>query len=184
MSLPRALSLFASFALTPGCVIVFGGGDKPDEPYPYYEDTAYGYACTDEARASVMVSVVDFEGAPVPDALVQWTGADRESFGTAECLDSSCSSRVAGWEVEGDITVTVQLERPSEDPACSWTTFAEQSVYVPRTEDGCHVMTQEMFITLPAPALECIEIEGDPPDDPGDTAESPPSGEGDPDDGC
>jgi len=103
-------------------------------------------ACTEEARASVMVSIVDAGGAPFPGAAVTWR-ADGGVTHPAECVDftqppATCSHFVAGWEVPG--TIEVRSEK---------TGFltASAAVVVPMDEFGCHVITRQVtLVMLPA----------------------------------
>ncbi|MCC7072412.1 MAG: hypothetical protein IT383_13875 [Deltaproteobacteria bacterium] len=98
-----------------------------------------GTACTDEARASVQVTLVDDLGS-FPNGVsvtMQQQGQDEEpcsDFGTAGTV-------VCGYEVEGEITV--RAEAPGHGPD-------EETVLVERTPDGCHVVTEEVTLVLPA----------------------------------
>lgn len=99
----------------------------------------FGVACTEEARASVQVTLVDDLGG-FPNGVsvtMQQEGQDEEpcsDFGTAGTV-------VCGYEVEGEITVRAQA--PGHGPA-------EDTVLVGRTPDGCHVVTEEVTLVLPA----------------------------------
>ncbi len=118
-SLTVALVL-AVLALVPGCL-------------------DFGVACTEEARASVQVTLVDDLGA-FPNGVsvtMQRPGQDEEpcsDFGTEGTV-------VCGYEVEGEITV--RAEAPGHGPA-------EETVVVGRTDDGCHVVTEQVTLVLPA----------------------------------
>ena len=94
--------------------------------------------CTDEARASVVVRVVDATGAPLPGAMVTYR-VDRGPRQSAECseLPGTCTHFVAGFEVAGDFTI--RAERAGFQPATA-------SIRVER--DVCHVRTQELLLTL------------------------------------
>jgi hypothetical protein len=94
-------------------------------------------ACTQEARASVQVTVVDENGAVIPDATVVMQAAGRaeepcESFGDASVF-------VCGFEISGPIAV--RAEAPGRTPV-------ERTVVVGETEDGCHVVTEQITIEL------------------------------------
>lgn len=99
----------------------------------------FGAACTEEARASVQVTLVDDLGG-FPNGVsvtMQQAGQDEEpcsDFGTAGVV-------VCGYEIEGEITV--RAEAPGHGPA-------EETVLVERTSDGCHVVTEEVTLVLPA----------------------------------
>lgn len=166
MSSIRSLSLALALAPLAGCLPIFGcwvETPMPVEPLPYPDDTG-GVACTDEARASVMVRVVDFEGAPAPDAVVSWRVPEGDMGGEAECMDEACSSQVAGWEVEGPIELSANLMQPSEEPGCYWFSSANARVEVPVSADGCHVETQSLTLTLGLPELVCEDDAETPPE--------------------
>lgn len=100
-------------------------------------------ACTEEARASVMVSVLDGAGGPFPGAAVTWRANGGEAQ-AAECVDftqppAACSRFVAGWEVSG--TIEVRAEKRGFVPAAAATT-------VPMDEFGCHVVTRELSLVM------------------------------------
>lgn len=168
MSSTPALCLgLALAALTPGCIIVIGDRDPdvyPVEPPP--DDTG-GVACTDEARASVILSVTDFDGLPASDVNVQWSSQVSDIAGQGECADETCSSYVVAWEVAGPIDIWASVSTPDEtDPYCWWSSSALTTVEVPMTADGCHVETQYTSVTLPLPSLECADVETEPETEP------------------
>jgi hypothetical protein len=102
--------------------------------------------CTDEARSSVVVSVVDASGAAVHDAVVRFS-IDGGAEEMAQCMPISgggggtpirCENWIAGWERGGNYTIKV------ESP--DGTRRAEQQLTV--TEDECHVKTEQVTLTL------------------------------------
>ena len=100
-------------------------------------------ACTEEARASVMVSVVDAVGSPLAGAVVTYL-VNGVQPGTAECADPStpaaqCSLFVAGYELAGafEIAATRGGYRT-----------ARANVEVPMDEAGCHVVTRQVTLQL------------------------------------
>jgi len=100
-------------------------------------------ACTEEARASVMVSVVDAGVTPILGAAVTWRANGGESQ-SAECVDfdlppSACTRFVAGWEVSG--TIDIRAEKGGFRPAAA-------TVQVPMDEVGCHVVTQRVSLVM------------------------------------
>ena len=163
----RSLSALATLALpflgAGGCILVIntkggdsgsgpgggGGGGYPPPPETGWVDDTGGVACTDMAAASVMVSVVDPSGVPLPGATVTYTTPGSDVPVNAECTDASCTQWVAGWEVGGDITVTASYNtETADDPCCWYEDSVSQTVTVPYTADGCHVMTQSLTLTL------------------------------------
>lgn len=124
-SLLTALPLGATvLALLPGC------------------ELAGPIACTEEARASVQVTVEDDLG-NFPNGVsvtLQPAGEDE-----VPCSDfgSTTGEVVCGYEVEGEITV--RATAPGYGPD-------EETVTVGRTDDGCHVET--VFVTLVLPAYD------------------------------
>ena len=65
--------------------------------------------CTQEARSSVSISVVDQSGAPLTPESVMFSvnGGDERS---ADCVDDQCTQWVAGWEETGEFLVTATNE--------------------------------------------------------------------------
>lgn len=104
--------------------------------------------CSTEARASVQVEVIDERGDRV-DATVAWDGGLCEDFGT---------SWVCGWERSGEMHLFVSAEGYADQ---------ELVVDVGMTEDGCHVETELLTVTLvaedcssEAPALLVSPVSG------------------------
>ena len=92
-------------------------------------------ACTTEARASTMVTVVDATGASVTDATVTYS-VDGAAAQNCDLLGSVYN---CGFEQSGTLTIT----------ATRGTTSATKSVVVTRTTDGCsHVVTEKVTLTL------------------------------------
>ena len=104
------------------------------------DDGGDGVVCTLEARASVVVSIIDLSGAPLLGATVIYRVDDGEEI-EAECFEppDTCTSFVAGFEIAGDFTV--RAEREGFQPA-------EAFVTVEFDELGCHVITQDVELTL------------------------------------
>lgn len=145
----RSALLLPLLLALPGCIIIYKDGGPGATVPP--EDTFYT-DCTMEARASVVVTVVDAAGAPLPDATVTWSTGGGEPQ-AAECWDGSCA---AGYEVSGEITVYASISQETEDPCCWLADGTSSTVTVPMTEDGCHVETQELTLTL-EPTLTCAD---------------------------
>ena len=101
-------------------------------------------ACTTEVVPSVVIAIIDAPGFPLPGATVTYS-VDDENELEAECIDpmdalsGECTRFVAGWEVTGDFIIVAEKE--SFQPA-------EASVIVELDEVGCHVVTQEIELTL------------------------------------
>jgi hypothetical protein len=100
--------------------------------------------CTDEALASLVVTVVDEGGHPVPDAWVTFRldgGPQQE----AECLQSLdatspelCLRWVTAWEASGDFLV--------EATSADGSRFARKQVSVGR--GLCHVNPEQVQLVL------------------------------------
>ena len=147
-----------ALALAPACIIVVHKGVEGEPPVAV-DDTGWiddtGTACTDIAFASVMVHVVDAAGAPLSGANVTYS-VDGAPELPAECADDAgCANFVAGWEVAGDFTITASIDVPTEDPYCWYYDTEVSTVTVPSTEDGCHVITQDVTVTLDPVDMVC-----------------------------
>jgi hypothetical protein len=100
--------------------------------------------CTEEARASVVVTVVDAAGQPVPDAKVRFSidgGAEEQAMcnpPTSTPNATTCRDWTAGWERGGSYTIKAT--------SADGTRSAEQQLTV--TEDECHVKTEQVQLTL------------------------------------
>lgn len=101
-----------------------------------------GVTCTTEARASVMVSVVDLDGAAITDAVV--TYSSDGSAQDQDCFDGGSGSFSCGFEESGPITVTASAEGFFD---------ATQTVVV--EADECHVITAAL--TLELEPLACTD---------------------------
>lgn len=148
-----------------GCIIVIEKehvDEWPDRPHDQWPDTGEpvdsGAPCTEEARASVVVDIVDASGAPLSGAAVTYAGPDGV-IQEAQCVDEACTQLVAGWEIEGEIALTASLRIDTEDPCCWYEDVQELVVEVPLTADGCHVETQRVSITLDPSQLVCADAE-------------------------
>ena len=99
--------------------------------------------CTLEARASVVVAVVNPTGAPLPGTTITYR-VDGGEAQAAVCADPSvlleaCTVFVAGFEVAGNFTIQGQK---------AGFNLALASVRVEQDETGCHVLTQELTLPL------------------------------------
>lgn len=119
---------FAVFAL---CTLAWSGCAAVDR------------VCTDLAAASVNLTVVDADGAAVPDLVLSYT-ADGSAPANCESIGADAGkSFVCGWEVEGDFVITATAPG-FED--------AEESITVGKDESGCHVVGEQLEITMTATA--------------------------------
>ena len=145
-------ALLALGALLPGCVIVLGGG--PDDPPPVPGDPPEN-DCAEYAAASVLVSVVDPQGAPVrADAVIYSVPWSDEPL-DAECADPDCTQWIAGWEIEGEITVEAILDHTDDGGVCQIQDSESATLSVPMSDDGCHVTTQYLTLTLDPQRMDC-----------------------------
>ncbi len=94
-----------------------------------------GVVCTEEARASVQVTVVDAAGTDLNDADVSFSVDGGGTFDA--CDDVDTGAWVCGWEVDGAITIRAEAVGFITD---------EQTVTV--ASDECHVIGQTLQITL------------------------------------
>jgi hypothetical protein len=119
----RAVGLAACALGAASC----GGGSDGDD-----------IACTAEARASVMLTVVDASNAPVADARVSY----RVDGGALQSLNCGAAGVCAvGFEVRGVFEITVEA-----------TGYAPASRSAAVTGDVCHVATVGLTVVLaPAP---------------------------------
>lgn len=106
------------------------------------DDDDFFVACTAESRVSVVITVVDAVGAPVPGAMVTYSvdgGAFQQATGCSSALIPACSGNVfvAGREVAGDFVMRV--EKAGLQPA---------TVSVRVARDECHVLTQQIVVPL------------------------------------
>lgn len=94
-------------------------------------------ACDDMAYASVLVHLYGFSGETLQDPAVTWAVDGGQP--TACDTDDAGATWQCGWEVPGDfrIAATASGHQPGE-----------ATVTVPLSDDGCHVVTQEVDIGL------------------------------------
>ncbi len=102
-----------------------------------------GEDCTAIAAVSVSVTVVDADGAAVPDATVTFT---REGAEEAEPCEEGPDVYLCGYEVSGILTIRAE--------AAGFTT-AETEVTV--TEDECHVQGESVVLVLDP--VDCPQVE-------------------------
>lgn len=113
------LCLLAVAAMASAC----GGGGGYD-----------GIACTTEARTSVLLTVVDQLGAPLPGVTVMY----QVNAGNAqsEACDSNGTCAIA-FEVSGVFSITATKVG-----------YTSPSGMVTVTRDECHVITERLTLTL------------------------------------
>ncbi len=95
-----------------------------------------GQACTEEAVASVRVTVEAQDGSLVEDARVTYA-TEREA--PQMCEDAGQGSYICGYEVSGDLTITAQ----------SFNRARMTSDTVTVTQGPCHVETRDVVLRLP-----------------------------------
>jgi hypothetical protein len=92
--------------------------------------------CTEEARASVQVTVDDGAGAPLNPDLITYS-VDGGAAQDCELVAEAGAEFVCGYEVAGSIEIRV-----------------EKAGYLPFTdtvevdEDECHVITEQLVVSL------------------------------------
>jgi hypothetical protein len=96
-----------------------------------------GVGCTEEARASVSVKVVDASGAPISDASVTFSvdGAAAQA-----CENFSNGNYACGFEIAGEFIIGVSRGNESK----------LDKLTIGKTADGCHVDGKTITITLGA----------------------------------
>jgi hypothetical protein len=92
-------------------------------------------ACTEEARSSVTVTVVDASGAPVTDALVSYSVGGAPAKDCEVTLDSG-NVFVCGYEEAGNFGIAVTRGAETKTQA------------VTVSKDECHVISQSITIQL------------------------------------
>ncbi len=90
-------------------------------------------ACTLEARSSVTVTVVDEVGTAIPDPTVTYA----VDGGAEQACEAMNGVFVCGYEVEGFFEITADAEG-----------FAPETATVTVESDACHVIGQQVEITL------------------------------------
>lgn len=115
-------------------------------------------ACTTEARASVQVTIVDQNGAPLVPTKLEFS-VDGGAVQQAECIAGDpCTEYVLGWEQAGSYTISATYEAEiEEDPCCWFFDNQDAEVVVGLTEDECHVVTEMVTITLDTSAMVCAD---------------------------
>jgi hypothetical protein len=134
-----------------------GPGCKPEPPlavglapekaeFPL-RDPAAASTCDKVARPSVYVLPARRVGDMVRVVAVDmvWFEHEGRTY-EARCIesDAGCTSWIAGFELEGEITVSAKY--------CD--TLVSETVYVERTPDGCHVATE--YVLLEVSTLGCL----------------------------
>ncbi|VAW31064.1 hypothetical protein MNBD_CHLOROFLEXI01-2978 [hydrothermal vent metagenome] len=125
---------------------VENGRCQPDRAELVVEEIVYAEEpiCNAIAVSSVSITVVDEQGIPLSSAQVtfrvnggNWQATERFEY----CPDSKdCKGEfIAGWSQEGSYEIQVEAEGYAS---------ATDSVTVPRTANGCNVVTQHSLITL------------------------------------
>lgn len=124
--------MFALFMI--GCDLL--GGNPGDSG---------GQACTEMAAASLTLEVLDPQGGAVLDASVHYSvdGSDP-----TVCDAWGNGTYVCGYEVAGELTVTVEAEGYLD---------AQTVATVVMDDVGCHVIGQTASLTLEADSIGCDE---------------------------
>lgn len=89
-------------------------------------------ACTEEARVSVSVEVVDAEGADILDAIVQFDAGD----GAVDC-ESWDGVFACGTEIAGELEILISAPG-----------FEDHSETVTVEADKCHVLSEDLRVEL------------------------------------
>ncbi|GEM_PF-3318790 len=95
------------------------------------------YSCTEEGRVSVTVRLLDEAGDPVLDPEVAFRPAGDDDW--QPCMDWGDDSFACGFEVAGELEIRGD----------GWG-FDAVTETVTVDEDECHVITQELDLTLPS----------------------------------
>ena len=141
-----------------GTMLVAGSCDTVEEPEPTYPDHP-DYPMAGEKRAmapmddgsgrcdmmahpSVHLMVVKqfddyFQAVDVDAVWYEWEGKTYEATCVPDGNDG-CRAWLAGWEKEGEVTVSTEY--------CD--VVVDEMVDVPITADGCHVDTQYSFLVV------------------------------------
>ena len=91
-------------------------------------------ACTDEARVSVTVEVVDESGETVPDAEVYYDTGEGDP--PVECLGWE-DTYSCGTEIDGELDIIVIAPG-----------YEDQVIPLTIESDACHVISQELIVEL------------------------------------
>lgn len=95
--------------------------------------------CTELAAVSVIVTVVDDQGTPMPEAQVFFS---VDGAAEVACEGHDDAVFMCGYEELGEITVTAS--------AVGGYTEDSETVFVELDEDGCHVVGQSVELVLEA----------------------------------
>lgn len=100
--------------------------------------------CTEMAAVSAMVHVVDSEGNPLAAEVTATDAAGQPVQAVCAEMDASdgCSDWNVGYEVEGVIEIHAEVY-----DGCNYGS-GDGSVDVPLDESGCHVVGQDLTITI------------------------------------
>ena len=99
--------------------------------------------CTLESRSSVVVTILSESGLDEPTLTY--------SVGDGEVQEAEAYQEdrwIAGWEESGTIQLTAEANICPDLPECICIAQEVVEVLVPLTNDGCHVVTQELTISL------------------------------------
>ncbi len=114
--------------------------------------------CTEMAVPSVRVLVEDEAGEPVEAAEVWWS-VDGGEPKLASCgAPEGCSGWIAGWEVAGDFTITVDFLEPAAQGCCWFEDQVEVEVTVAFGPDFCHVQTEEVTVVVDTGIEVCPDV--------------------------
>ncbi len=106
--------------------------------------TAPGTMCTDYAAASTLVHVVGEDGStPI---VAEITAVDEDGNPVEATCDGpdpdACTDWIVGYEIAGRITISAEAF-----DGCNYGN-GTVTVDVPMDEDGCHVVQQEVTLTV------------------------------------
>ncbi len=97
--------------------------------------------CTQEEVVSVVVTVEDGEGDPIPDAAVSYVPRDQDWMAPEPCETADGHTFACGWEYHG--IIDLWAEAPG---------YEDQTGEVDVAFDGCHPLTGEYaFVLQPSP---------------------------------
>ena len=109
--------------------------------------------CTDLEAPSVVVDIVDTMGEPLTPTSVEYS-VDGGALVSAECGNTDCTAWFVGAEQVGEFDITAVYSE-MVDAYCGYYDVATSSATVGEMEDGCHVDTQSVTMTLDASLLMC-----------------------------
>jgi len=99
--------------------------------------------CSNDTRSSVVVTLESETGIDAP--IVSYSVAEAE-YQTADPYADN--QWIAGWEESGTITLLAEANICPDNPDCICLAQQQIDVLVPRTDDDCHVITQEVTMTF------------------------------------